>query len=121
MNRKSTAWILFSLVMFHAAASYSQETGYKWGIGVNFGAQKLFGDSPNTAYAPGFEGLVNYRILSFADLSLALGYSELRYDLAPGLSNTTNVINADIRGNFELISDGFVRPFVGLGFGLANF
>jgi TolA-binding protein len=121
MNRKSTAWILFSLVMLHAAASYSQETGYKWGIGVNAGGQKLYGDSPSTAYAPGFEGLVNYRVLSFADLTFALGYSQLKYDLVPGLSNTSNVINADLKGNFDLISEGVVRPFVGLGFGLANF
>lgn len=121
MNRKSTAWVLFALVTFYATVSYSQEPGYKWGIGVNAGAQKLFGDRATVSFAPAFEGLVNYKILSFADLSFALGYSQLKYDLLPGVSNTTNIINMDLKGNFDLISNGPFRPFVAVGVGIANF
>lgn len=121
MNRKFVYFVclLFSLL---STFSYSQEYNDKFGIGLNGGGQRIYGDLTKVGIGIGFEGFATYRILRFADLSLAVGYSQLKYDhpnLGPG--NSTDLFNIDLRTNLELISRGVVRPYVSLGVGALNF
>jgi hypothetical protein len=59
-------------------------------------------------------------MLRFADLSVAFGYSQLKYGV-PGITNTTDIFNLDVRTNLELVSKGIVRPYISLGLGELNF
>lgn len=101
--------------------SHAQETSSKWGLGLDAGAQRLYGDPKSVSLGVGFEGFLTYRALRFADLVFSMGYGQLRYKLAGGTSNTTNLINLDLKGNFELLSRGRFRPFLSLGLGVVNF
>ncbi len=121
MNRK---FVAFSLLVFFltTSVSYSQEYNDKFGLGFNAGGQRIYGDITDVGIGIGFEGMGTYRILRFADLMLALGYSQLKYDHPIlGNNNTTDLFNIDLRTNFELISRGIVRPYVTLGLGALNF
>ncbi len=111
----------FVLILFISGGVLAQNDVRKLGLGLNVGGQKLYGDLTNTNIGVGVEGLVSYRILPFADVAVALGFSQLRYNVLPGVSNTTDVLNADIRGSFDILSRGFIRPYVTVGGGLINF
>jgi len=116
MNRTfaSTALVACFWLLTSSSSSYSQDQDLqgKWGLGLNVGGQRLFGDLTNVGFGLGFEGVASYRILKFADVALALGYNQLKL-----VGSTTDFFNADIKGSFEIISKGKFRPFVSLGAG----
>ena len=122
--------ILFATLLW-ANAAWTQDGG-KWGIGLDAGAQKLYGDRKVTRFGGAFQGFVTYRALKFMDLALSVGYGVLNYDVQAGVpvggvplpatvKGSTNIINADLRGNLELISSGMFRPYITLGLGVVNF
>ncbi len=119
MDRKLMPLILVVFIFITTTFSYAQISKDKLGIGLDFGGQRVFGDN-KAGIGFGIEGLLNYRILNYAHLSLALGFSQLNYEFVTGVSNSTNMINTDVKGNFEIISKGFVRPYLTLGVGLLN-
>lgn len=126
MNRNLTTIGIVASLFFYATISYSQEFRSRWGFGFNAGGQKIYGDRRNTDIGIGFEGLATYRITEFADLSFALGYSLLKYNFLNPITNTfksnsTNLINIDVKGKFDVVSKGPFRPFLTLGLGLINF
>ena len=110
--------LLFSLM--GGSALLGQSKVGTIGLGLDVGGQVLYGDQQNDGIGLGLEGLLSVRVLKFAEIAGALGYSQLRYDIL-GVTNTTNMINVDLRGNFELVSSGLVRPFVSLGVGVVSF
>ncbi|MFQ6112513.1 MAG: tetratricopeptide repeat protein [bacterium] len=118
MNRNMTSlrWAVFLFLFFSVTVCHSQEFRDKLGFGLNLGGQRLYGDRKDVGFGIGFEGLVKYRLLEFADLAFAFGYSQLKYT-----SNTTDLVNADLKSTFEIISSGMVRPYIGLGVGMINF
>jgi TolA-binding protein len=123
MNRRSAPFLVLVL-LFAAAVSYSQEYKDKFGLGLNAGGRRVYGDGglAGVGIGLGFEGFGSYRILRFADVSLALGYSQLKYDHPIlGNGNTTDIFNVDLRTNLEIISRGLVRPYLSLGIGALNF
>lgn len=127
MNRKFAAALGF-VFFLTTTFSYSQEYNDKFGLGFNAGGQRIYGEGRLTGVGIGigFEGFASYRILRFADLSLAIGYSQLKYDVPigqvlPAGTNTTDLFNLDVRTNLELISKGIVRPYLSLGVGELSF
>jgi TolA-binding protein len=115
MNRTFASVALATcLWLLTSPNSYSQnrESRGKWGFGLNVGGQRLYGDLTNVSIGIGFEGLASYRFLKFADVALALGYNQLKF-----AAITTDFFNADIKGNFEIVSKGTFRPYVSLGAG----
>ncbi|MFQ5822994.1 MAG: tetratricopeptide repeat protein [bacterium] len=121
MNRNLTSLCLAFFLFFFATVSFSQISKDKLGFGLNVGGQRLYGDRTSVGIGIGFEGLVTYRILEFADLGFALGYNQLKYKMPSSVSNTTDIINVDLKGNFEILSKGPIRPYLSLGAGLLNF
>lgn len=131
MNRNMTSLgaVAFLFLVIFTTVSHAQESRDKWGFGLNVGGQRLYGDRTNVGIGIGFEGLVNYRILEFAEIGFALGYSQLKYKLPTSASNkvptsasnTTDFINADVRSNFEILSKGLFRPYLNLGVGMISF
>ncbi len=120
--RWGTSLALATLLLVFTNVGYSQQGRSKWGFGLDLGGQRLYGEGNiNSGIGFGIEGFASYRVLRFADVAFLLGYSELKYDLPSGVPNTTNLINADLKGNFELVSRGTIRPFVTLGLGVINF
>lgn len=79
----------------------------------------MYGDK-KSGIGAGLEGSVMYRVLPMADVVLSAGYSQLKYH-DPGFKRFTNLINVDLKGNFEVISKGMIRPFVTAGLGIINF
>lgn len=121
MNCRITALGTASLLFLLSTFSVAQTQRNKWGVGFNHGGQRLYGDRPEAEMGIGVEGVVSYRILPFADVSFALGYSQLKYELIPdGPKNTTDMITADLKGNLEIISQGLFRPYIVGGIGLLN-
>ncbi len=123
MNRKMTSLTLtaFLFLVLVADIAHSQDVRNKWGFGLNVGGERLYGDRTDVSAGVGFEGLVTYRILDFAELAFALGYSQLKYTpVPPSVFKTTDIINADIKGNFEILSEGQFRPYLSLGIGMIN-
>ncbi|MFQ5648428.1 MAG: tetratricopeptide repeat protein [bacterium] len=121
MNRMIITIAIALLSMAHSAL-FAQAGASKIGIGLNVGGQRIFGDRPEELFGVGGEGVISYRILPFADLALALGYSQLKYNFVPGTgTSTTDLINADLKANLEIMSSGLFRPFVTLGLGIANY
>jgi len=88
----------------------------KFGVGIQGGVQKLYGDSKNVSLGPGLDGFLSYRVLKFADLALGFGYSKLKFD---GVTN--DLLTADLKTNLELISKGIFRPMVSLGAGVVSY
>lgn len=123
--RQTTLGLVIVLTLMSTTVSFSQSKVGTFGIGLDVGGQILYGDRANDGIGLGIEGLASLRVLKFADLVFGLGYSQLRYDISDivpgGGTNTTNLINASLKGNFELVSQGLVRPFVSAGAGLLNF
>jgi len=116
--------IVLSFALFVAAQSplLAQSNASKIGLGFNIGGQRIYGDRPEELFGVGGEGVVSYRIAPFADIALALGYGQLKYNFVPGTpTSTTDMLNADLKGNLEVISKGVVRPFVTVGLGLVNY
>jgi len=104
--------------------------GSKISVGLNVGPRLIFGDRTKTGEKEslGLGGgiFMNFRILPFADLSLNVGLSQLRYTAnanAPdGLGNNfTAVGTGDLTANFEIISKGMFRPYISLGGGAMVF
>ncbi|MFQ5769948.1 MAG: outer membrane beta-barrel protein, partial [bacterium] len=123
MNREVRIWALIVSLFAFTAVSYSQVTQVatnKWSVGLNVGGQRLYGDRTSVGVGLGFEGFITNRLLKFADLSFALGYSQLKYKFTT-IPSTTDLFNADLKGNFEVVSRGLLRPFVTVGLGVVNF
>lgn len=120
--RLATLGLTMIMTGLMSTASFSQSKVGTFGIGLDVGGQILYGDRANDGVGLGIEGRASLRVLKFADLVFGLGYSQLRYDISDivpgGGTNTTNLINANLRGDFELVSQGLVRPFVTAGGGL---
>ncbi len=94
----------------------------KLGIGMNLGAQRIFGDRKSPSFAPAGEGVLSYRVAPFADLAIAVGYGMLKYVTPPGSgTTTTDMVNAELRGNLEVVSKGPFRPYLTVGVGLAHY
>lgn len=109
------------LLILSTSLVFAQTNKGKIGVGLNVGAQRVYGDRSFVSFAPGAEGFVAYRFLPFADLSLGLGYSQLKVQFVKnGGSSTTDIFNADLRGNFEIISNGMFRPYITVGGGLLS-
>ncbi|RMD94642.1 MAG: tol-pal system protein YbgF [Calditrichaeota bacterium] len=106
-----------TLVLF-ATISYGQDRS-KWGFGLNAGTQRLYGDQKG-GFSAGFEGFASYRTLNFMDLVLSLGYSQIKF-FQPGFTRFANLVNADIKGNFEILSTGRLRPYLTFGLGALVF
>ena len=119
--RRKFVFCAMAALMLLSAVSYSQEYNDKFGLGLNAGGQRVYGDLTDVGIGIGFEGFATYRMLRFAELALGLGYSQLKYDIPIIGTNTTDLFNIDLRTNLELISKGVVRPYVSLGVGALNF
>jgi len=101
-------------LMACTSAGFSQSG--KFGVGVQGGLQKFYGDFPKSLFGPGIDGFVSFRYLKFADLSMALGYSQLKAGVGKN-----NVFTLDLKTDLELISKGLFRPLVSLGAGMVSY
>ncbi|MFQ5824238.1 MAG: tetratricopeptide repeat protein [bacterium] len=119
MSRHLTSLVITAILIFSISTSHSQDFRSKWGFGLNAGGQKLYGDQRGGISA-GIEGFASYNVAKFADVSLSIGYSQLKY-FPTGFSRFTNLINADLKGNFDLVSNTLVRPFLTFGLGIISF
>jgi tol-pal system protein YbgF len=119
MSRHLTSLVITAILISTASISYAQDFRSRWGFGLNTGGQKLFGDQRGGIGA-GIEGFTSYRVNKFANISLSVGYSQLKY-FPIGFTRFTNLINADLKGNFDLVSNTFVRPFLTFGLGILSF
>jgi len=89
-------------------------------IGFNAGLQKPFCDVLHTGVAPAGEVMFKLLVSDFFNLSFALGYGQLNDGF---IKNTfvTNLISADLKANFNLITAGKFNPYITLGLGVFNF
>lgn len=107
------------LLMALAAPSSGQEKKPSLAIGANLGLQKLYCDIAVTGVAPAGEAQMRFLLSDRINVALGLGYGQL----SDGFSKrtfTTNVINADLKGNLYLLKTGKFRPYATLGFGAIN-
>ncbi|MCH8953841.1 tetratricopeptide repeat protein [candidate division KSB1 bacterium] len=88
----------------------------KFGVGLQGGVQKFYSDFLNAPLGPGIDGFVSFRYLKFADLSMALGYSQLKAGVGKN-----QIFTADLKTDLELISKGLFRPLVSLGAGMISY
>ncbi len=99
----------------------AQTSGNKIGIGMNLGVNRLYGDrgsqgSENIGF--GTEAVLSYRILPFLELAYALGYGQVRYDDPLRLpQKTTDFVNSDLKGNFEVLPNSRFSPYASVGLG----
>ena len=126
MEKKYICFSAALLVFFMYGLVHPQTERGKIGIGLDVGAQRIFGDKKEKeGIGFGGEGFVTYKILPFADIGLNLGYGQLNYEyLFPVVGTvkaTTNLINVDLKSNLEVVSKGSFRPYLTLGAGIANF
>lgn len=119
MNKYLRTLVLAAVLICYTTVTYSQDSRSSWGFGLNAGGQKLYGDQRGGIGA-GIEGFTSYRVAKFADISLALGYSQLKY-FPQNFTRFTDLINADLKGNFDVFSKGFVRPYLTFGLGILSF
>jgi len=98
---------------------YPQSHSNKFGLGFKVGGQRFYGDRANAGIGIGLEGTVSYKIFSFADMALDFGYKELKYKLT-ATNSKTNIWNAAIKWDFEMIPHGAFSPYLSLGAGLLN-
>ncbi len=117
MNRVLVLLAVTAATVISASAMPQPGEG-KFGIGLDVGARKIYGDFKQEGIGVGAGGLVSYKLLPFADITLGFGYSQLKYNKP---STTTNMLNFDLKGNLEIISKGLFRPYVTVGAGLLNF
>lgn len=104
------------------SAVFAQSGKGAFGIGFNAGAMKIYGDRPEESFGVGGEGTFSYRLLPFADIGLAVGYGQLKYNFVPGTNGTTtDLINVDLKSNWELLSRGVFRPYITLGGGIISY
>lgn len=121
MSRAKILIVLVFIFCLHCVVM-AQSGGSKVGIGFNVGGQRIYSDQPEELFGIGGEGVISYRLAPFADIAFALGYGQLKYNFVPGTgTTTTDMINADIKGNLDIVSKGVFRPFVTVGLGLANY
>ncbi len=94
----------------------------RMGIGANLGIQQVFHDehdSPNTGFGGGIEAYVKYKISPRFFTIFSLGYGELSDgNLIFGeCVFSTDIVNFDIKGALNLITDGNIIPYGYLGIG----
>jgi len=114
MNSKLTALGLTACLVVCTSVGFGQSG--KFGVGIQGGVQKLYGDFSSSPLGPGVDGFVSLRYLKFADISMALGYSQLKAG-----AGKNNIFTADLKTDLELISKGFFRPLVSLGAGMISY
>jgi len=111
MKSKLTALGLAACLVVCTSPGFGQSG--KFGVGIQGGVQKLYGDFSSAPLGPGVDGFVSFRYLKFADLSMVLGYSQLKTGFGKN-----NIFNVDLKTDLELISKGSFRPLVSLGSGI---
>jgi len=102
---------------------YGQSLSDKLGIGFNIGGQKIYGDYLHTGFGLGLESYLKYQLNDKFFVKAALGYGELS-DGTLHLDKstfTTNLINLDVKGAYNLRLNQSFQPFVYLGLGIINF
>jgi len=120
MKLTKLCWV-WVVLLFCTPMLFAQSNKGKLGVGLDVGAQRAYGDRSSSFvnFGPGMEGFVTYRLLPFADIALGFGYNQIKSQfVAGGGTSTTDLFNFDLRGNFEVISIGALRPYVSLGAGL---
>lgn len=119
MKRHITALGTATILFIAVAASHGQSQRGKWGLGLNGGGQRIYGDN-KAGWGAGVEGSVRYRVAPMADVIFSAGYSQLKF-LNAGFKRYPNLINADLKTNLEILSEGPFRPFLTGGVGLVRF
>ncbi len=119
MKPKLIISAMATFLILSTSLTFAQSNKGKLGVGLNAGAQRVYGDRKFVSFAPGAEGFLTYRFLPFADVALGIGYNQLKVQFVKnGGSSTTDIFNFDLRSNFEVISSGMFRPYVSVGAGL---
>ena len=110
------------LLVTFVATSNGQGLKKKWGWGFGFGANQLYSDNAVTPFGVGGNGLLTYRLTDRLSVSLHAGYSSMKFNpTVPNTTMTTNLVQADLIGDYELTNKGMVRPFIMAGAGGFNF
>ena len=94
----------------------------RMGIGGHLGLQQLYhdqNDTPNTGFGGGIEAYLKYKINPRFFTVLSLGYAELSDGnlIFGDCVFSTDLINIDIKGAVNLITEGNIIPYGYLGFG----
>lgn len=117
-------WALAAFVISLALTNspgYGQGlTASRLGIGFNLGGQKIYGDGPfDSGIGFGMEVYGKYNINPRFFVRAAVGYGELSDDILifGDADFSTDLINLDVQGGLNLITEGNVIPYgyVGLG------
>ncbi len=118
--RLSVAFSILVAVLAVVIPASAQEDSPTLGIGFNLGLQKPYCDVLHTGFTPAGEANLRFLLGKYYNLGIGLGYGQL----SDGFSKrtfTTNVFNADLKGNLYLTSGGPLRPFATAGVGYINF
>jgi TolA-binding protein len=122
MKTKIVSMLSVCLLGLAVCVAYGQGKG-AIGLGMNAGAQRIYGDRAVENWGMGTEGVLTYRVLPFADVALAVGYNQLKYKFTPVAGNkgtTSDLFNFDLKSNVDIINSGIFRPYVTLGTGLVT-
>ena len=113
-------YVLFSVLCFLLFLSGTSSAQSKHGVGFTIGGQGFLGDRPNSGLGLGFDGIYQYQISQYVGVQSGFGFSQVRYKIGAA-TNPTNIINLDLRANFELPVHPIFTPFLSAGFGLVGF
>ncbi len=115
------SFLVLAMFFFSVAnAQEAMEVQPTWGVGIDAGVQRPYGDILQTGI--GLVGGVNFRYLVSErfNMNLGVGYGELNDGFAKR-NFYTNVINADLKANINVFRVGPLRPFVSFGIGYINY
>jgi len=89
------------------------------GWGVNFGGQRIYCDKPKTGFGFGIEGYGKYAISPRFFVIGSFGYGELSDGtfVFDKCTFSTDVVNFDLKGAYNLVTEGRVIPYAYLGLG----
>lgn len=116
-------WLLIPVASFGQEAINSVDPGAV-SIGLQVGGNQVFGDFNNNDIAPGFEAVGAYFLRSNLSLHLGLGYNRTKGGPdAPPRSFTygVNVIMASLFGQYRVLPDAAISPYIRAGVGEYNF
>lgn len=119
--QKTSLAILFAAVMALGSMEVAaQSLAKRFMLGMEAGAQRLYGDSLTSKFGIGGEGHLGYRLTGRLGATLVGGYASFPYTLA-GVSTQTNIFYGHLLLDFELLNKGKFHPYLLAGAGTYNY
>ncbi|RPI02897.1 MAG: tol-pal system protein YbgF [Calditrichaeota bacterium] len=112
--------VIIVTMLFSVGRLTAQDAKPSFAVGFDMGVQMPFCDISPAGLALAGEAQMRFLLSDRFNIGIGLGYGQL----ADGFSKRTfhtNVINADLKGNIYLLTQGKFRPYATLGVGGLNY